>query len=386
MSELSAEGRIEILRKYGISEDAVKFFSQLPFVDILEKDNKTFLEDLKSFLKDKYFIQKAKLGGVTVTDIKTLLRAVPITQGKITIKDHTNTPIGRFIARHLLRAMEMASKEAVKQGKSPFEYVIIKGGYCGTMYDSLHQPDKVVEFSRLYADAKKILPGVPDNQIENKFKEYLFYHVPSFLKNSLFRYSQTMSQKQNMEFLWMHITHINEFEDQFILKEQRVYININVEKVCEAVGYVAETVSEFINKNPQVAPYIFFKFKIRTNISEFDRADTCVCYIKLRKGLESLADKVLGSILKRLASIPQEYTNKMSSPVLKEIEKGVTTVDDNVLTDKGESYTSQITKTLFGMLNKHNGKSIKTAKAVQAVADEIISDTVKELRRRKYPY
>ena len=68
------EKRKEILREYGLSESAIQFFSKYSFVDVLERAKSTFLEDLKIFLKDPTFRRELKLAGVSMTDLKRIVR------------------------------------------------------------------------------------------------------------------------------------------------------------------------------------------------------------------------------------------------------------------------------------------------------------------------
>lgn len=306
----------------------------------------------------------------------------------IQITDPTNTKMGKFIAAHFTRIIELAEQEK-PANKTVFEQVLSRGGYGSTMYEGLHQPLDRVFAKQIYsletAEIKKILPNVPDNELETRYKDYLFATVPSVLARTLFRYSKSMSEQQSMNMLWMHATHTRDPEDASLLKEHRLYVAIKLSRAQEAVKFIAQTVSEFLSKNPKLAPYVYFKFKIRVNLGESDRADTCVCYLKLFKGIEPYANQIVTGIFNRIAQIPGEFINKLSSPVLNEIAQGVTTVDDTgIITDKGQSYTSQIGMTFFKSLMKQAGKNPQTPAEFQAIASQIIMDTIDELRKRHY--
>lgn len=337
----------------------------------INKDRDYFPKTLQSVLEhlidlSKDFLQKP------VSEQQT----IPI------IIDKTGTKIGKFLASHFNFALNMA----VKENPNPLQKMIEKGGYTSTMYESVHQIDKVQAQTLWSKNVQEVLSlfqaNVSVDDAEDEYKKYLFNNVQRYLEGTFFRYSESMSREQNMAMLWIRATHVADFEHDFI--EQRIYVNLKPAMALDGVRYIARTITEFLQKNPSFSNYVYFKYKIRTILSETDRADTCVCYLKLAKGLEKHKDKIIEAILQRIMSIPDDFLNKISSSILIEKKAGITTVTDDVVKDSKESYTSQIGKVFYQELVKYNKNTYEFSE-LPKIANDIILKTILDLRKRKYP-
>ena len=310
---------------------------------------------------------------------------------EILIKDPTGTVIGRLLAKHFTDWLRYAIQNA-PPGENLFAYFVKKGGFSSSLYETIHIPEKHTQ-KKIYeanvAEVAKLFPSIATDTLEDMFSKYLFSNVAVALHGTCFQYSKSMSEAQNFNMLWIReIDAINgkttrDFKD--IAHEERIYLNIKPGKALDTIRFVASTVSEFLKNNTLLLSFIYFKFKIRVLLTEYDRADTCICYLKIDKGAALYAQQVTKAIVQRLSQIPDDHLNKISSAILKQIKPGLTTATDHdVHIDQGQSYTSQVSNSFWKSLLPHANKQPKNVEELQSIAQQIIIATVEDLQKRNY--
>lgn len=309
----------------------------------------------------------------------------------ILVQDPTETAIGRLLAKHFTDWLRYAAQNAPQE--NPFVYFVKKGGFTTSLYETVHVPEQNIQekiYKANFAEIARLFPGVAPDQLEDAFRQQLFSNVITFLKDTYFQYSESMSKAQNFNMLW--VREKNEVEGKLILDfeevahEERIYINTKPGKALNTIRFVANTVSEFLKNNTPLLPYIYFKFKIRVLLTEYDRADTCICYLKIHMNAASYSKQVTNSVISRLSRIPDDHLNNMSSVILKQIKPGLTTAaDHDVLIDQGQSYTSQVSSSFWKSLQQHASKQPQSAEEIKRVAQQVIIATVEDLRKRNYP-
>lgn len=129
-------------------------------------------------------------------------------------------------------------------------------------------------------------------------------------------------------------------------REVRFYINAGPEGVDKVAEYLAK-VSDYLDKYN-----LRFQFKFRKDLAEYERTDTCVAYLYIPGGNDEknkdASDQWLKTVGDVISKIPPEALRSQNSFFTNKIADGVSWVDDSREqgSKKGESYTSQITKSI----------------------------------------
>ncbi len=351
------------------------------------------INQLQNLLQDEYFqVRTLNLLVDAILFQCSQMISEQRKETKIIIQDPTGTTIGRLLAKHFTDFLQVAAQNA-PAGTNLFMYFINKGGFSSTLYETVHVPEKQVQekiYTANFAEVTKLFPAVSPDQLEEEFRQYLFSKVTAYLQGTCFQYSESMSKAQEFKMLWIRemdtIQGIQVKDFQDLIHEERIYINTKPEKALDTIRFVAATLCDFLKNNPTILPFIYFKFKIHVLLTEYDRADTCICYLKIHKNLTSHVQQVTKAVTQRLSKIPDDYLNKMTSVILKEMKPGVTTAaDHDVRVDKGQSYTSQLSSSFWDALKPHASKQPQNTEEIQRIAQQVIIATVEDLRKRNYP-
>lgn len=301
--------------------------------------------------------------------------------GGTLVTDPTGTKMGQLFADHINR--EIAGL-AARGEPDPVSKFISKGGMAATIYDErIHKNDEAkakVVFQKTTKALMARLKVTSVNDIDDALKEALRRETG---RMGIVKWSQSMSQQQSNMMYWYRCTHTEDFKD--VAGEQRVYIGMAAEYYPEGIKWLADQITDFMTKNPQIAPYVFVKFKVRTQYDNTDRGDTCIVYIKVAQEAASMSQQIIDLLMKKLGGgFPDQWLHGLQSPALTTIKGGVTTVIDNVQTEPKQSYTSQIGWSFSMALKPYWGKSIPQTDH-KRILEEAIKAAVVDLKRRGYP-
>lgn len=164
-------------------------------------------------------------------------------------------------------------------------------------------------------------------------------------------------------------------------REVRFYVNASpdgTKKVAEYLGKLSDQLDQYGMR---------LQFKFRADIGEYDRTDTCVVYLYMPKGAnpeqQKLSDQWLGRVKEAMAHMPQDALRKQNSFFTESIADGVSFTEDkrDPGSKKGESYTSQITKTVAESCGELAGQHDSlNAQATEQIA----ARTIEKLKQMKY--
>jgi hypothetical protein len=129
-------------------------------------------------------------------------------------------------------------------------------------------------------------------------------------------------------------------------REVRFYINASptgTTNVAEYLSKVSDTLDKYGMR---------LQFKFRKDLGEYDRTDTCVAYLYMpeanTKDKKEISDQWLEKIKELMAKMPKDSIRDKNSFFTDRITSGVSFAEDTRESSgkKGESYTSQITKSI----------------------------------------
>lgn len=129
-------------------------------------------------------------------------------------------------------------------------------------------------------------------------------------------------------------------------REVRFYLNASP----DGTPQVAEYLSKLSDQLDQYGMRLQFKF--RKDLGEYDRTDTCVAYLYMPEAKTSEqkanSDQWLETVKSSMAQIPKEALRQKNSFFTEKIADGLSYTEDTreASSKKGESYTSQITKSI----------------------------------------
>ena len=303
----------------------------------------------------------------------------------VQIPDPTNTEYGKFFARYMSEKFKMAQQE---NSQDPFGTFFAKNGFPAEMYEDIHVDDPQKAQAAYNSIMSGLLKKYNTNDIDDLDK-LLFQHISSLdgKINPKFKFSKSMSASQGDAMIWFRAgDQVPIIGDADSEAKQRVYINLNPIYYEEGIKWITDVMGDFYTKNPQLEPYVYIKFKVRGQTVETNRADTCIVYINVRKGVDpAMAQKIIQGLTTKLSQIPQQYITGLSAPLLSKKANGVTTVDDNVKTDPGESYTTQLKSSYRNAVMSMKANPPKDMNNFIKAAQNIITQTVNDLKNRKYP-
>jgi hypothetical protein len=113
-------------------------------------------------------------------------------------------------------------------------------------------------------------------------------------------------------------------------------------------------------------------------------------YLQISKRLN---EQQIQTILKRfeqnISAIPEENLNGIVAGLLPKVSNGITSVSDEVSSEKGESYTSQIRKSLFDAMGQIKPQATVSCQegnfdSVKSLIEGAISQAVSDLQSKGY--
>lgn len=153
-------------------------------------------------------------------------------------------------------------------------------------------------------------------------------------------------------------------------REVRFYIDASP----DGTPKVAEYLSKLSDQLDQYGMRMQFKF--RKDLGEYDRTDTCVAYLYMPEAQstdqKANSDQWLETVKSSLAQIPQESLRPKNSFFTEKIADGLSYTEDtrDASSKKGESYTSQITKSIAEACADVSGQFDNlTPEAMQAISE-----------------
>ncbi len=164
-------------------------------------------------------------------------------------------------------------------------------------------------------------------------------------------------------------------------REVRLYVNASPEGTEKVAEHLAK-LSDQLDQNK-----IRLQFKFRKDLGEYDRTDTCVAYVYLPKGTtpeqKALSDQWVDRIKQAMSTVPKDSVRKQNSFFTEKITDGVSSAEDTreAADKKGESYTSQITKSIAESCSE---LSTEYDSFSPEAVERIASRTTEKLRTKNY--
>jgi len=164
-------------------------------------------------------------------------------------------------------------------------------------------------------------------------------------------------------------------------REVRFYINASptgTTNVAEYLGKVSDVLDTYGMR---------LQFKFRKDIGDYDRTDTCVAYLYMpetnTQDKKDVSDQWLVKIKELMAKMPKDSIRDQNSFFTDRITGGISFAEDTREKEgkKGESYTSQITKSISESAGEMSGQyKDLTLDAIE----KITSKTVEKLKNINY--
>lgn len=167
-------------------------------------------------------------------------------------------------------------------------------------------------------------------------------------------------------------------------REVRFYIDARPEGVTNVAEYLGK-VSDICDQYG-----LRLQFKFRKDIGEYDRTDTCVAYLYVPEakdaGQKANSDQWVEQISKLVSEVPKDAVKEQTSLFTNKLAKGIASVEDTreESSKKGESYTSQITKTIAEACGDVAGKYSTLDEKAMAEISEIALQKLKQLKYVQY--
>jgi hypothetical protein len=318
---------------------------------------------------------------------------------EFTVQDPTNTKYGKLFADHMnAKLLDILQGDVKYGGRETLPEAILKlldgNGGAGSLYESIHVSEGEDVMNKIRqqnsSDVAKLFPSLDStdaNAMEEAFKKYLFDNIGNTLSGTNMKFSATMSKSQENNMLWIRESQKDEEKDPY---KHRIYINAKPIAALSVLKHVADVYAQFQQENPKIAPYVYLKAKIRANLSETDRADTCIVYPRVSKILsEAQIQQVIKRLEQHISTIPEQNLNGLVAGILPLVKNGITSVSDEVDAGEGESYTSQVRKSFSDAMGQIKPQAIAACQKsdfnnAKALVESAISQAVSDLQSKGY--
>jgi len=166
-------------------------------------------------------------------------------------------------------------------------------------------------------------------------------------------------------------------------RELRFYINASPDGTPQVADYLGKLSDQLDQYGMRV------QFKFRKDLGEYDRTDTCVAYLYMPESKtpeqKAISDQWVETVKSSLIQIPKESLKKGNSFFTEKIADGLSYTEDtrDSMSKKGESYTSQITKSISEVCaDVADRYETLTPEAI----DEISNHTIEKLKALNYKF
>ena len=311
---------------------------------------------------------------------------------QILISDPTGTEIGKFYADFYNNIVIPKLLKETNNIAEVGRLISERKGYGGQfMYNHMHSDfsgnEEKQKLDKYYSRLNQSGSQEGFQFTDEKFNNLIIFNqdISSILQGSIFKYSPSSTKQQNGNFAWFRLQgHDFNFVDKGNPQKYRIYANADPSSYDVFLKYLSNEISSFLERNPSLKNYINIKFKIRLEIPDFERADMCVIYLEIHENAADYADQIYNRILQIVQSSPKGTIHERMSVGIPSNSPGVGGVKNNVSTNEGESYTSQISKTIELENEKLKANPPKDAQSLKLYLENLIQISINNLNQRGY--